>query len=32
MEYLKNDKSRLTLGLKVIRAVYRVDGVRGFYR
>lgn len=32
MGHLKNDRSRLTLGLKVIRAVYRVDGIRGFYR
>lgn len=32
MNFLKNDKSRLTLGLKVIRAVYRADGIPGFYR
>ncbi|KAH7721952.1 Protein F13G3.7 a [Aphelenchoides avenae] len=31
---LKNDRleGRLTLGLRVIRGVYKVDGLRGFYR
>lgn len=31
---LKADKleGRLTLGLRVIRAVYKVDGFTGFYR
>lgn len=34
VDLLKNDglEKRLTLGLRVIRAVYKVDGIVGFYR
>lgn len=30
--YADDRKKRLTLGLRVIRAIYKVDGAMGFYR
>ncbi|KAK6038680.1 hypothetical protein COOONC_23815 [Cooperia oncophora] len=33
IEYLRNEKNpRLTLGLRCLRAIYKVDGLKGFYR
>lgn len=32
IEYVRSDQSKGTLGLRVIRAVYRTDGLIGFYR
>ncbi|KAL6730426.1 hypothetical protein Aduo_001404 [Ancylostoma duodenale] len=33
IEYVRNEKNtRLTLGLRFIRAIYKTDGLRGFYR
>ncbi|VDK67214.1 unnamed protein product [Cylicostephanus goldi] len=33
LNYVLNEKNpRLTLGLRFIRAIYKVDGLRGFYR
>ncbi|KAK6729729.1 hypothetical protein RB195_006654 [Necator americanus] len=33
IEYVRNEKNpRLTLGLRFLRAIYKVDGLKGFYR
>ncbi|VDM69516.1 unnamed protein product [Strongylus vulgaris] len=33
LDYVRNEKNpRLTLGLRFVRAIYKVDGLRGFYR
>ncbi|KJH51184.1 26S proteasome subunit P45 family protein [Dictyocaulus viviparus] len=33
INYVRNERnSRLTLGLKILKALYRIDGVKGFYR
>ncbi|EYB92197.1 hypothetical protein Y032_0197g1590 [Ancylostoma ceylanicum] len=33
IEYVRNEKNtRLTLGLRFLRAIYKIDGLKGFYR
>ncbi|VDO90592.1 unnamed protein product, partial [Haemonchus placei] len=33
IEYLRNEKNpRLTLGLRTVRAIYKIDGLKGFFR
>ncbi|XGW19293.1 hypothetical protein V3C99_003265 [Haemonchus contortus] len=33
IEYLRNEKNpRLTLGLRTVRAIYNIDGLKGFFR